>query len=563
MIARWWGSLSIQIKLTLLIQVSLVLILAFAQRWVMSSFESKIMESAQVRAFDTAEGVINGMNMLMLTGQIGDPKVRSLFIEKMGKSDGVKELRIFRAEQVKKQFGMGLPEEQPKDEIDQSVLATGKPYFAIRDAQTHTLRAVIPFIASHDFKGTDCLVCHKVEVGSVNGAANIVLDVTEETHMIESINQRLWLGQLILQVLLFFVIEIMLRSFTRPVIKLEEVMTAMQSDGDLSRRVDIAGTDEIGRMAGAFNALAESLQKSVEQVKEGQEKLRLSAQVFVNSAEAIVITDIQNNIIQVNKAFTDITGYSEEEVIGKNPSVLKSGQQGREFYRQMWQVLLETGCWQGEIMDRRKSGEIYPKWLSIAVVRDEQGAITNYIALFSDITERKASFDRIQHLAHYDALTHLPNRALLSDHIDLAIAGAKRNNSKLAVVFLDLDRFKIVNDTMGHHVGDTLLLAVAERLQQCVRESDTVARLGGDEFVILLNIINEDQDAALVAQKVIDLIGKPFTLGEYRAEIGTSIGISIYPAHGADKFTLLKHADAAMYTAKEKGRNNFQFYSGA
>ena len=185
--------------------------------------------------------------------------------------------------------------------------------------------------------------------------------------------------------------------------------------------------------------------------------------------------------------------------------------------------------------------------------------MTNYIALFSDITERRASFERIQHLAHYDALTHLPNRTLLNDHIDMSIAGAKRNHTRFAVLFLDLDRFKIVNDTMGHHVGDTLLQAVAGRLQECVRESDTVARLGGDEFVILLGDINDEKDAALVAQKIIALVSKPFMLGDYQANIGTSIGISIYPAHGADKFTLLKHADAAMYQAKENGRNNFQF----
>lgn len=559
MISRFWGSLSIQIKLTLLIQVGLLIILAVAQRWVMSSFETKIIDLAKARVSDTADGIINGMNMLMLTGQIKDPKVRALFIEKMGKSQGIQELRIFRAEQVKRQFGNVLPDDQPRDAIDQAVLDTGKPYFERKAAKSDTLRAVIPFIASSDFRGTNCLSCHNVKEGSVNGAASIVLDVTDETNLIAAINRWLWVGQLLLQVVLFFVIDQMLRAFTSPVRKLEEVMTAMQADGDLSRRIDIKRTDEIGRMANAFNALADSLQKSVAQVKEGQDKLRLSAQVFVNSAEAIVITDRDNNIIQVNKAFTDITGYSPDDVIGKNPRIMKSGQMGEDFYREMWKSLLEMGCWQGEIMDRRKNGEIYPKWLSIGVVRDDQGAITNYIALFADITERRASFDRIQHLAHYDALTHLPNRTLLNDHIDLAIAGAKRNQDKIAIVFLDLDRFKSVNDTLGHYAGDILLQAVAERLQKCVRAADTVARLGGDEFVILLNNINDEKDAAFVAQKVIDLIEKPFMLGEHEANIGTSIGISIYPTHGSDKNSLLKCADAAMYLAKNKGRNNFQF----
>ncbi|MFA6015326.1 MAG: diguanylate cyclase [Gallionellaceae bacterium] len=562
MFAKWWNSLSIQIKLSLLIQVSLVVILAFAQRWVMSSFENKIIDSAKVRAIETADGIINGMNMLMITGQIGDAGVRALFIEKMGKSQGIKELRIFRSDLVKKQFGDGLPQEQAKDEIDRSVLHSGKTYFARRDARTHTLRAVIPFIASHDFKGTDCLECHHVPVGSVVGAANVVLDITDEAQMIDSINQWLWLGQFILQLVLFFVIDSLLRSFTRPVQELQAVMSAMQADGDLSRRVEIPGhaNDEIGQMANAFNALADSLQRSVEMVKQGQDKLKLSAQVFINSAEAIVISDLDNNIIQVNKAFTDITGYSAEEVIGQNPRILKSGQQGPDFYQEMWRVLLTNGSWQGEIMDRRKNGDVYPKWLSIAVVRGEQGEITNYIALFTDITERKASFDRIQQLAHFDALTLLPNRTLLNDHIDLAISGAKRNQSLLAILFLDLDRFKNVNDTMGHHVGDLLLQAVAVRLQKCVRESDTVSRLGGDEFVILLGNIHGENDAAFVAQKIINSLDEPIMIGEYRAEIGTSIGISIYPTDGVEKNTLLKHADAAMYMAKDKGRNNFQFF---
>jgi diguanylate cyclase (GGDEF)-like protein/PAS domain S-box-containing protein len=561
MISNWWHSLGIQIKLTLLIQVGLFVVLVFAQRWIMSSFEEKILESTKNRAMEAADGIINGMNMLMVTGQISDPKNRVLFIQKMGQSQGVSELRIFRAEQVKKQFGPGLPEEQPVDEIDQNVLQTGKPYFSRMDDKTQSLRAVIPFIVSHNFRGTDCLACHEVKVGSVNGAASILLDLTEESETIKSINRWLWLGQFALQVILFFVIGVMIRAFTKPIKTIQEVMTAMQVDGNLSRRVSITGKDEIGRMASAFNALASSLQKSVAEVKESQEQLKLSAQVFVNSMEAIVITDIENNIIQVNKAFTEITGYSPEEAIGKNPRILKSGQQGPEFYQAMWETLLRTGNWQGELMDRRKNGEIYPKWLSITIVRDEKGDITNYIALFSDITERKASYERIQHLAHFDALTNLPNRALLNDHLDLAIALANRSQTQLAIIFLDLDRFKIINDSLGHHAGDLLLQIVSERLKNCVRESDTVARLGGDEFIILLNSISDPSDAARVAQKVVEAIAIPFTLLGQEVNIGTSIGIGIYPDNGLDRPTLIKNADAAMYHAKESGRNNFQFFS--
>jgi diguanylate cyclase (GGDEF)-like protein/PAS domain S-box-containing protein len=535
-------------------------VLVLAQNWIMSSFEKKIMESAQLRAEEVADGIINGMNMLMLNGQISDPERRVLFINKMGMSNGIKELRIFRAEQVKRQFGEGLPQEQPKDAIDHAVLASGKAYFASSNEGGHSLRAVIPFIASHDFKGTDCLQCHQVSVGSVNGAASIVLDLTKERHMIESVNQSLWVGQMILQLILFFVLSAAIRSFTRPVAKIEEIMTAMERDGNLSRRVNITGTDEIGRMAQSFNALAASLQESVEHVKQSKEDLRLSAQVFINSAEAIVITNAKNNIIQVNRAFTQITGYQTEEVVGHNPRILQSGQHDAEFYRQMWETLLNTGSWQGEIMDRRKNGEIYPKWISMVVVRNERNEISNYIAMFSDIIERRASFERIQYLAHYDALTQLANRVLLDDHIEVAIAGGKRTHATFAVIFLDLDRFKIVNDELGHHIGDLLLQAVAERLRQCIRESDTVARLGGDEFVILLNNISDEKDAARVAQKVINLLASEFVIAGHQINIGTSIGISIFPKHGADRISLLKQADAAMYLAKEKGRNNYQFF---
>lgn len=559
-IHNWWSSLSMRLKLSLMIQVTLFVVLSFTQTWLMANFEAKIFESAKVRAEETADGIINGMNMLMLTGQIGNPEVRKLFIEKMGKSQGIRELRIIRADQVKAQFGPGLPEEQAKDALDHQVLQSGQAHFERRDAATQSLRAVIPFITSHNYKGTDCLTCHQVKEGTVNGATSIVLDLTDEFSLIRATNISLWIGQMILQLVLFFVIDVLIRSFTNPMSKLQQVMTTMQADGDLSRRVEINTRDEVGKMAGAFNALADSLQKSVAQVKQGQEELRLAAQVFINSAEAIVITDANNNIIQVNRAFTHITGYSAEEALGNNPRILKSGQQDQAFYKQMWDTLLSTGTWQGEIMDRRKSGETYPKWLSIAVVKNDAGDITNYIALFADITERRASYDRIQHLAHFDALTDLPNRTLLLQHIDQAMLASKRKHEKIALLFLDLDGFKAVNDMLGHHVGDVLLQAVSDRLKQCVREMDTVARLGGDEFVIVLTAIHQSSDAALVAQKIIDVIGECFTLEGHQINIGTSIGISVYPDDAEDREHLIKFADGAMYQVKQAGKNSFLFY---
>ena len=556
----WWLSLSMRLKLALLIQVGLLVVLVFTQQWLMSGFESKIFDQAEVRAEEAADGVINGMNMLMLTGRISEPELRRLFIRKMSKSRGIRDLRIIRAEQVSRQFGPGLPEEQPKDDIERKVLQTGKPYFVQYDTATQTLRAVFPFVVSRNFRGTDCLSCHHVEVGSVNGAASIVLDLTEEFSLIRSTNQWLWVGQIVLQVILFFVIDLVIRSFTNPVKKLQQVMSDIQQDGDLSRRVDIDRKDEVGKIASAFNSLTDSLERSVAQVKAGQEQLRLAAQVFVNSAEAIVITDADNNIMQVNRAFTHITGYSAEEVIGKNPRILKSGQQGPEFYQQMWATLLSTGAWQGEVMDRRKDGEIYPKWLSIAVVRDDAGAVSNYIALFSDITERKASYDRIQYLAHFDALTSLPNRTLLNDRIEQAKHSAKRNHTRFALIFLDLDGFKGINDTLGHHAGDVLLQQVAERLKSCVREMDTVSRLGGDEFVVVLTSLHHREAAIGGAQKIIELLTTPFLIEGEEVTIGTSIGISIFPDDAEETDVLVEMADKAMYRVKQNGKNAYQFY---
>ena len=286
----------------------------------------------------------------------------------------------------------------------------------------------------------------------------------------------------------------------------------------------------------------------------------LSAAVFENSSDAIMVSDHDNRVISVNPAFCEITGYLREEVIGKNPGMLSAGRQPREFYQEMWNCLRGSGRWDGEIWNRRKSGEIYPEWLSISTVKNQQGETTHYVGIFSDITERKQAEERVRHLAHYDALTDLPNRTLFHDRLQQALIQAQRSHDQVAVMFIDLDRFKIINDTLGHNVGDLLLQAVAQRLTNCVRQGDTVCRQGGDEFVILLPQISHAEDAALVAQKILESVNRPFVLDGHELHIGASIGISFFPADGVDTETLMKNADVAMYRAKELGRNNYQFY---
>lgn len=289
--------------------------------------------------------------------------------------------------------------------------------------------------------------------------------------------------------------------------------------------------------------------------------LHLSAAVFNASADAITVTDADNNIVAVNPAFLRITGYSNEEVIGINPKILSSGRQDKLFYQKLWNDLETRHHWQGEIWNRRKSGEIYPEWLNINVVTDDENKVLFHVAVFSDITTRKQTEQKLYHLAHYDPLTLLPNRTLLQDRLQQAIVWAARcKSSVLALLFVDLDRFKFVNDAYGHMAGDLLLQETAARLKATVRSSDTVSRLGGDEFVVLLPDLENADAAAIVARHIVKSLAEPFFLHDKKVQIGSSIGISLYPDNGIDVDSLMKAADAAMYTVKEAGRNNYQFF---
>lgn len=289
--------------------------------------------------------------------------------------------------------------------------------------------------------------------------------------------------------------------------------------------------------------------------------LMLAAIAF-ESQEAMVITDADTVILRINKAFTAITGYTEQEAVGQKINILKSGRHDEEFYKTMWENASSIGSWQCEIWDKRKNGEIYPNWLTITAVRDASGLISHYIGAMIDITKRKAAEDEIKHLAYYDTLTGLPNRRLLQEHLKRAITVDRRSSKQFALLMLDLDRFKAVNDSLGHLAGDELLQQVAARITARLRESDMVARLGGDEFVVLLNNINQADAAARVAKEIIATLSTPFCLSQSDdVQIGASIGIGLYPQHGDSYETLMDNADAAMYQAKEAGRGCFAYFS--
>lgn len=294
--------------------------------------------------------------------------------------------------------------------------------------------------------------------------------------------------------------------------------------------------------------------------REREEELRLAATVFDIADEAVVITNPTNEIISVNPAFSAITGYAPQEVLGRNPSMLSAKSQPKAFYQALWQSLIETGSWRGEVVNRRKSGEVYIEWLSIKRITDARGQVTHHVAVFSDITTRKVVEKRMQHLALHDVLTDLPNRALLAERLGQAIVHAQRDKSRLGLLYFDLDKFKPVNDNYGHDVGDRLLQAVAQRVRDCVRASDTVARIGGDEFVVLLVPVQEARDVLAVAEKIREALNQPFDVAGHTVEVAASIGVAVYPEHGSDEATLTQCADAAMYEAKRNGRNQVLLY---
>lgn len=291
--------------------------------------------------------------------------------------------------------------------------------------------------------------------------------------------------------------------------------------------------------------------------------LHIAASVHQAVGEAITITDADNRIIAINPAFTRTTGYTSHEAIGNTPSLLASGRHGPAFYQKMWQSLSTTGRWQGEIWNRRKNGEEYPEWLSISTVFDDDGSVLRRIAMFSDITDQKRAEETIWRQANYDPLTELPNRRLFRDRLQQELLKAQRSGQKLALMFIDLDRFKEVNDTLGHHTGDLLLVEAAARISHCVRATDTVARLGGDEFTVIMADLSDSERVGDVAQKMLVTLSAPFHLGNNLAYVSASIGITLFPDDAVDVETLLRNADQAMYAAKEAGRNQFGYFTGS
>jgi len=296
------------------------------------------------------------------------------------------------------------------------------------------------------------------------------------------------------------------------------------------------------------------------QIYKMKTEIQIKSAAIENTMEGVMISDSNNKICYVNRAFEETTGYKKEQVLDQSPSILQSGKHNQSFYEDMWMEISSTGKWKGEIWNRRANGEIYPEWLSITTIKDDNGERHYYVGVFSDITTQEEIRQRLHNLAYYDGVTELPNRHLFMDRLANTLSNAKRFKQSFALLFLDLDRFKTINDTLGHSIGDQLLVEVSKRLKEELRDNDTVSRMGGDEFMILLPQTNSIQDAEQVAQKIIAAMNNHFKLEGRRYHITVSIGISFYPKDGEETETLIRHADIAMYKAKENGRNTYHCY---
>lgn len=396
----------------------------------------------------------------------------------------------------------------------------------------------------------------------------------------------------------FFVLLISILTFcsVKHLVKPLKNLTDMAQrivDGDDRVQIRLEGSDEIYRLSAALKKMVDyllknkaqhsmllesldqqvrartreieatnlELEKEIAEKNRTQTSLNLAAQVIENTQEAVMITDKEARIIDINRAFTEITGYFAEEVREQKPGILQSGKQNKKFYQDLWTSLLESGKWQGEMWNRRKNGSLYPAWNSINAVYDIKGDITNFVSMHTDITEIKDTQKRMEQLANYDLLTGLPNKTLLRDRIKQSILISNRNRKKTAIIMIDLDGFKEINDAFGHETGDELLVKVGQRLRNCLRTSDTVARLGGDEFVVVLPSINSMDNLIWLSQDILDELNKTFMLKGSKCFVTASLGISMYPDDGQCGDTVMKNADAAMYAAKEAGKNTFRFFT--
>lgn len=389
--------------------------------------------------------------------------------------------------------------------------------------------------------------------GQFLGAFEIYYDITQRKQRLDLVIKKYMATVFPISIFLFVAVLITVKKARQHMAQRQEVEDALwKAHNELEMRVEARTAD--------LNRTNDELLKEIHKREAYEGELQLAANVFENVIEGICVTDGKGIIERVNKGFSAITGYNESEVVGQNPRILKSGKHPIKYYAEMWKSLLTTGQWHGKIWNRRKNGEIYQEWLSISSIKDSKNKTTHFVGLFYDISQLLKHQEQLTHKAYHDLLTNLPNRESFFDQLQKQISQAKRRQKLLAVLFIDLDDFKVINDSLGHAFGDIFLQEVAKRLESCCREEDSVGRFGGDEFVMALGELNDADEINLIANRIFEIFSAPVCHQGNDMEIKASIGAAIYPLDAEESADLVKKADMAMYQAKKKGKNKFQLY---
>jgi len=566
----WWYTQGIQIKLQIIIQLVLIAVLIPTQLWVERHFKEKILQAAEIRARVSADGVINGMNMLMINGIIKDTESRALYIKKMGASEGVKELRVIRAEQVQKQFGPGLPQEQPRDEMDKRVIASGREEFLrVDDKNTPELRVVVPFIVSSDFRGTNCLECHQAQAGSANGAASITLDLKEDYASLSKTSALLWSGQVTLQLILFLLIGRFTHTLTRPLENLQATMSALQKEEDLARYVGtmpplkIAGGDEIGQLSATFNRMVKTLQQQMISLRiseemqqryltlEREEQARLMALLAVMNVGVLFVSR-ENKILHANPTFFRVWQIPPETKL--------EGRDVADIPGYLSHLLAKEIVSPQHLLELPETTDLYlaDKRVVIQscyVVRDVEAQVVGHLWLYEDVTHARRTPEQLLHLAECDALTGLYNRHRFAGELERALLEAKRSSTKVALLSFGLDDMNRINDTFGYAAGDKVLTRVAEAVSKQIRSNEVLCRLRGDEFAIFIRNATEKNVQALT-QRIAQILEKlDFDFNGEKVRVTASSGLALFPDHGSSEKELIIHADAAMYQARQTGKH--------
>lgn len=429
----------------------------------------------------------------------------------------------------------------------QSIIQFHAASEANMDGRSHFIADPSPVMASSD--------------QLLNSVEALMLDLIQHARLVQEqalySSFALFVLDILLLALAYFVV------FHQVLLPIDRLVQQCQqlTAGNFSARTCLRRGDELGRLGQALNDSAAHIERLLDEIARERASLKRAALVYAHTSEAMVVTDVDGHVQDINPAFTAITGYHADEVVGKRLNLLNSGRQNEQFYEAMWQSLAETGRWSGDLWNRRKSGEEFVEKLTINTSYNDDGSVNCRIGLFSDVTEKRRREASIWHQAHYDHLTQLPNRQMFHTNLQRCIQTSRDSGLPFALIFLDLDFFKEVNDTFGHDEGDELLRLVSRRLMSCVRGSDLVARLGGDEFTLIIQGLSNPDDVMPICDKVLRAVAQPYTLNTTTVYISASVGVTFYPQDGEDAVTLLKHADLAMYAAKDLGRNQYALFS--